>query len=145
MWVEGYRLSFLNSTKLCKILFHCQRYNLMPNFSDGDEGFSLSQPQLDSAAARSFAQIPYLECSRACLTCAVSFYKNHNYHPQGNIFRSVCQEFCPQGGSTPLHTGIHPQGPEADTHFPLPLREQTPPRCSACWEIRATRGQYASY
>ena len=35
---------------------------------------------------------------------------------QGNIFRSVCQEFCPQGGSAPLHAGIHPPW------------DQTPPR-----------------
>ena len=38
---------------------------------------------------------------------------------QGNIFRSVCQEFCPRGGgvSAPLHAGIH-------TH----PREHPPPR-----------------
>ena len=27
---------------------------------------------------------------------------------QGNIFRSMCQDFCPWGGSAPLHAGIHP-------------------------------------
>ena len=40
---------------------------------------------------------------------------------QGNIFRSVCQEFCPQWGrgSASVHTGIpHPP-------------EQAPPPCSA--------------
>ena len=30
---------------------------------------------------------------------------------QGNIFSSVCQEFCSQGGSAPLHAGIHPPHP----------------------------------
>ena len=64
---------------------------------------------------------------------------------QGNIFTSVCQEFCPQGGrvSASVHAGIHPQGgdtprtdpPGADTppdqaHHPPGSRhplEQTPP------------------
>ena len=35
------------------------------------------------------------------------------YRPQGNIFRSVCQEFCPQGGWYALHQvsggGVVPQ------------------------------------
>ena len=75
---------------------------------------------------------------------------------QGNIFRSVCQEFCPQGwggGVCPIacwdtHTHTLP-GPETDT---LTDQRQTPPRPeadtprhSACWEIWATRGRYASY
>ena len=47
----------------------------------------------------------------------------------------MCLWFCPQGGLSP----------EADTP-----PEQTPlgadnPQCSACWEILATSGQYASY
>ena len=50
-------------------------------------------------------------------------------------------------GQTPL--GRHPLGrhpveadtPQGSRH---PPREQTPPR-SACWEIRATSGRYASY
>ena len=65
---------------------------------------------------------------------------------QGNIFTSVCQEFCPQGGrvSASVHAGIHPPGsrppdqahtPRADpprpgTHPPdqaHPPWEQTPP------------------
>ena len=55
---------------------------------------------------------------------------------QGNIFRSVCQEFCSQEGSDPLHPGMHtprdqrqapptpvgadpiPPGPEAGTPHP---------------------------
>ena len=40
---------------------------------------------------------------------------------QGNIFSSLCQEFCPQQGSAPLHAGI-PPSPGADT----PL-DQAPP------------------
>ena len=58
---------------------------------------------------------------------------------QGNIFSSLCQEFCPQQGSAPLHAGI-PPSPGVDT----PL-DQAPPRRSASWEIRATSGWYASY
>ena len=78
---------------------------------------------------------------------------------QGNIFRSVCQEFCSQGGSAPLHAGIHPspqeqtrqeQTPPAGADTP---QEQTPPsrsrppppRHSTCWEIRTTSGRYKSY
>ena len=34
---------------------------------------------------------------------------------QGNIFSSVCQEFCPQGGgSTSVHTGIPPEQTPVD-------------------------------
>ena len=43
------------------------------------------------------------------------------------------------GGSAPLHAGIHP--PREQT---APLGPGTPQR-SACWEIWATSGQYASY
>ena len=58
---------------------------------------------------------------------------------QGNIFSSVCQEFCSQGGvclsacwDTTPPGSRHP--PRADT-----------PLHSACWEIRSTSGRYASY
>ena len=62
---------------------------------------------------------------------------------QGNIFSSVCQQFCSQGG-LPQGLGIPrsrkppspgPGIPPADPH---PLR-------STCWEIRSTSGRYASY
>ena len=44
---------------------------------------------------------------------------------QGNIFRSVCQEFCPQGGCLPhCMLGYTPPGPEADT--PPPREGDTP-------------------
>ena len=54
---------------------------------------------------------------------------------QGNILRSVCQEFCSRGGggSAPLHAGIHTPtpGPEAGTPPPAPEAgtplDQTPP------------------
>ena len=38
-------------------------------------------------------------------------------------------------GFASVHAGIHPPS----------LQEQTPPRSSACWEIRTTSGRYASY
>ena len=47
---------------------------------------------------------------------------------QGNIFTSVCQEFCPQGGgvSASVHAGVYPspreQTPQSRQHPP----EQTP-------------------
>ena len=43
---------------------------------------------------------------------------------QGNIFRSVCQEFCPQGVSASTHPGI-PLGP--GRHPPHPLGTRHPP------------------
>ena len=51
---------------------------------------------------------------------------------QGNIFTSVCQEFCPHGGrvSASVHAGTH-HPPRADTPReqtpPPPLTRQTPP------------------
>ena len=48
---------------------------------------------------------------------------------QGNIFRSVCQEFCPQGGSASLHAGNTPHLPPPPgtrgRHPPPSPREQT--------------------
>ena len=74
---------------------------------------------------------------------------------QGNIFSSVCQEFCSQwGGSASVHAGIpHPLPPGADPHpgtrhppGPGPSADQTPPSLrSACLEIRSTSGRYAFY
>ena len=83
---------------------------------------------------------------------------------QGNIFSSVCQEFCPQGGeggSASVHAGIPhtPWDQAPPEHAPPPAgpQDQTPsgpgtpsprpgtPRASACWEIRSTSGRYASY
>ena len=66
---------------------------------------------------------------------------------QGNIFRSVCQEFCPRGGRGCLpHCMLGYTPPRTKSRHPLPRdQRQTPPRHSACWEIRATSGRYASY
>ena len=83
----------------------------------------------------------------------------------------MCLSFCPQGGvSVPVQAGMHtpsltrgrhppgtrgrhplpgpeagtPAGPEAGS--PPPTRGRPiPPRSSACWEICATSGRYASY
>ena len=44
-------------------------------------------------------------------------------HPnlgQGNIFRSVCQEFCSQGGVCLSMLGYHPPGPGRHPHQPDP-------------------------
>ena len=48
---------------------------------------------------------------------------------QGNIFTSVCQEFCPQGGrvSASLHAGIPPLGADTPrTRYPPWTRRTTP-------------------
>ena len=67
----------------------------------------------------------------------------------------LCQEFCSQclsacWDTTPIPEPDTPLGPGTpleqtprDQAPPL-LREQSP-LCSACWEIRSTRGRYASY
>ena len=51
---------------------------------------------------------------------------------EGNIFSSVCQEFCTRGGSASVHAWIPPPGADTPLH-------------SACWEIQSTSGRYASY
>ena len=48
---------------------------------------------------------------------------------QGNIFTSVCQEFCPQGGSPenpPPRPGRHHPPPGPGRHHPPPAREPPP-------------------
>ena len=59
------------------------------------------------------------------------------YRPQGNIFAPVCHSVH-IGGSASVHPprgGTLPGGdPPGD-----------PPQCRAYWEIRSTRGWYASY
>ena len=85
---------------------------------------------------------------------------------QGNIFTSVYQEFCPQGGSASVHAGIHHPPPTRTRHTPLgvdppdqahhpPPEEQTPPIPAtppgadtppeADCSMRSTSGRYASY
>ena len=90
----------------------------------------------------------------------------HFYRPQRSwgkvIFSEACVNNSVHGRSAPLHAGT-PPGPEAGTLPPEQTsQEQTPPQdqrqapppgadtpspswCSACWEIRATSGRYASY
>ena len=43
----------------------------------------------------------------------------------------------------PEQTPPRPDTPRPDT--PLGADTPTPPRCRACWEIRSTRGQYATF
>ena len=73
---------------------------------------------------------------------------------EGYVFTCVCHSV--HGGvSASMHAGIPPQeqtplqgaDPPQSRHPPRAdtSREQTPPLCSACWEIQSTRGRYASY
>ena len=86
------------------------------------------------------------------------------YHPQQSWGKVMFSQLCVilfTGGSVSVHAGIPPP-PGADTHpradtpgADTPsgadtLRADTPPgaytpRRRACWEIRSTRGRYASY
>ena len=88
---------------------------------------------------------------------------------QGYVFTGVCDSVH-RGGSASVHAGIphppsrRPTPPRADAPRSRPPWEQTPleqtpptpweqtPReqtpshqCRACWELRPTRGRYASY
>ena len=55
----------------------------------------------------------------------LNFYRPQRSCGQGNIFTSMCQEFCPQGGgSASVHDGIPPPPPP----WPDTPPEQTPPR-----------------
>ena len=53
------------------------------------------------------------------LTIIINYYRPQTKLRKGNVYRSMCQEFCPQGGSrhpradTPL--GRHPP-PQADSY-----------------------------
>ena len=71
---------------------------------------------------------------------------------QGNIFGSVCREFCSQGEGVCLSACWDATLPLwADTPGEQPPRDQAPPQdrappwSSACWEIQLTSGRYASY
>ena len=57
---------------------------------------------------------------------------------QDNVFTGVCDSVH-MGGSASVHAGI-PTHPEQAAP-----REQAPCRRKASWEIRSTRGRYASY
>ena len=60
----------------------------------------------------------------------------------------MCPSFCPQGGGvcppSPRTRGRHPPPRTRGRHRPR-TRDMHPPRSSACWEIWATSGQYASF
>ena len=72
---------------------------------------------------------------------------------QGNIFRSVCQEFCPQGrvclsacwDTIPLPPGAGTPPPGAGTPLSRHPPDQASPPSRAYWEIQSTSGRYASY
>ena len=82
---------------------------------------------------------------------------------EGYVFTPVCQSLFSGGVSaqcmlgyppgpeadTPQTRGRHPSPPRADTPWEQNLSKQPPPNRpplrSACWEIRATSGRYASY
>ena len=73
----------------------------------------------------------------------VTFLHHYGKLRQGNIFTSVCQEFCPQRGSASVHAGVHtplgrppcrhplgrnppgkhPPTPWTDIHSPLPTQQ----------------------
>ena len=55
---------------------------------------------------------------------------------QGNIFTSVCQEFCPQGGrvSASVHAGVHHPNPPQGADPPDPPGSRHPP-----WTRHPTR------
>ena len=125
----------------------------------------LSIPLLVSALSSMNTPLGY-SCSLWFMFSACFFTVRKRSLGQGNIFRSVCQEFCPQGGSTwagtpPPGPGtplarytppgqVHPQTrytPRPGTPHPTPDQVHPPNQvlCSACWEIRAPSGRYASY
>ena len=98
------------------------------------------------------------------VACSNPFYSNDKYYdcPQLSWGKVIFSEVCVKNsvrGAAPLHAGISPPlGPEAGTprdqtppkRHPPPWEPDTPPgpdtpQRSACWEIRATSGQYASY
>ena len=59
---------------------------------------------------------------------------------QGNIFSSMCQEFCSQGGGVCLNAYRDTTPPRAGTPW-----EQASPLCSAYGEIWSTSRRYAFY
>ena len=84
----------------------------------------------------------------------------HIYCPQRSwnkvMFSQTCVILFTVGGvSASVHAEIHPREqtpppPRADTPQEQTPPEQIPPRadtpqCRACWEIRSTRGRYATY
>ena len=80
---------------------------------------------------------------------------------QGNIFRSVCQEFCARGGGYLVWSrGVYLADPPPRIRYTAPLRPGTPPPPQTRYtpprpgtppgpgpppQIRTTSGRYASY
>ena len=70
------------------------------------------------------------------------------YRPQTKFVKVM---FCLSTGgvSAPLHAGIHPLGPEADTPWadtPLPgACWDTPPQSSACWDTHSPAQRMLGY
>ena len=58
---------------------------------------------------------------------------------QGNIFTSVCQEFCPQGGSASVHAGTHPPpGRYSPGQTPPPPGQTRPPMATSANSMHPT-------
>ena len=91
---------------------------------------------------------------------------SYYYRPQTKLRRLcfyTCLSFCPHGGGFCPSACWNAHGPRDQRQTPPPPRDQrqtppprpeadplgpeayTPPRCHACWEIRATSGRYVSY
>ena len=63
-------------------------------------------------------------------------------HPPGPGTRPWTR-YTPWAGTHPWQ--VHPLGPGTSPRSGTPPSGYTPPGSSACWEIRATSGRYASY
>ena len=89
-----------------------------------------------------------------------TYYPPDQVHPSGPGTHPPPEQVHPPGPGTPLgpgtpsESGTHPPGPDTPpgtryTATPPQTRhtpwDQVHPQTSACWEIRATSGRYASY
>ena len=68
----------------------------------------------------------------------------HSVHG-GGVCLSACWDTIPQDHAPPPGTMHPPPGTTHPPSGPCTPREQCPPPRRACWEIRSTRGRYASY
>ena len=81
------------------------------------------------------------------------FYTCLSFFSRGGLSFSACRDTNPLGADTtwirPLGSRHPPEAdtPQADTHPKQtpPIADTPPPQSSACWEIRAITGRYASY
>ena len=89
----------------------------------------------DKVENNSFSLLLYISITIG-IGPSVAFYRLPATKLQeGNVFTSVCHEFCPQGG---MHAPP-PHAPPA-THDPYPMHAPPP-----YYEMRSMSGQYASY